>query len=210
MQIVIFGSSITWGAWDKGGGWAQRIKTLADKKTLSSNFDHWIAVYCLGISGDTSDGLVERFGAEAKARINPRDKNIFLVEIGINDLQFTSKKNKNKVPPEKYKENIKKLIAKSKSMEVEIIFVGLTPVDERVDPIPWTPEYSYKMSSVEQYDKSLREICKQRNVPYIELFSKFPKQDYKKLLLDGVHLTTKGHKIVYMEVVKFLSDKRLI
>src|SRR3990172_2179226 len=140
MNLLIFGSSITWGAWDDEGGWAQRIKNLADKKAATLNYDNYTAVYCLGVSGDNTEDLLQRFDIEVRARLDDEDKTLVVIEIGINDSQYILSENQHRISPEKYKENLLTLIKKSKQHNADIIFVGLTPVDDsKVDPIPWKP-----------------------------------------------------------------------
>ena len=85
MNLLIFGDSITWGAWDEEGGWAQRIKSFADKKAATLNYDNYTSVYCLGVSGDNTFDLLKRFETEVRARIDEEEKTLILIEIGIND-----------------------------------------------------------------------------------------------------------------------------
>ena len=34
-RILIFGDSITYGAWDKEGGWVQRLRKFLDERNLT-------------------------------------------------------------------------------------------------------------------------------------------------------------------------------
>lgn len=211
MNLLIFGSSITWGAWDKEGGWAQRIKGLADNKAISENLGNlYRAVYCLGVSGDNTFDLLERFDTEVKARIDEEDKTSILIEIGINDSQFVLGEKRHMVSPEEYKSNLLKLIDKSKQYGAELALVGLTPVDERVDPIPWKSDHAYRFEFINKFEAIIKEVSKQQNIPFIEVMSKFMEKDYKNLLIDGLHPTTEGHKIIYEEVKKYLEEKGIL
>ena len=49
MNLLIFGCSITWGAWDKKGGWAQRIKNFADRSTSRHNREAYSSFYKIDI-----------------------------------------------------------------------------------------------------------------------------------------------------------------
>ena len=84
-QILIFGDSITWGAWDEEGGWAQRFKKEIDKKAITANFTSYHSVYNLGISGDNTNDLLERFESETQRRLDEGEEAIILFAIGIND-----------------------------------------------------------------------------------------------------------------------------
>lgn len=211
MNLLIFGSSITWGAWDDEGGWAQRIKIFADKKAVTLNYDNYTAVYCLGVSGDNTEDLLQRFDTEVKARLDEEAKTLVIIEIGINDSQYILSENQHRVSPKKYKENLLALAQKAKQHKADIIFVGLTPVDDsRVDPIPWKPESSYKLEFVQKYEEILKEVCKEQKLPFVELMGKFMDNNFKVLLTDGLHPNTEGHKVMYEEVKKYLQEKSLI
>lgn len=210
MNLLIFGSSITWGAWDNEGGWAQRIKSYADKKAASSNFDNYTAVYCLGVSGDNTDDLLARFDTEVKARIDDEEEALILIEIGINDSQFVLAENRHRVSPEDYRNNLIQLIEKSKKHGAKLIFVGLTPVDKRVDPTPWTPGKTYRLEFVQKFESILQEVSKEYQIPFIGFMDKFMEKDYQSLLTDGLHPNTYGHEIMYKEAVRHLEDGNLI
>lgn len=210
MNVIIFGASITWGAWDKEGGWAQRIKSFADNKAISSSRDDYTAVYCLGVSGDNTESLLKRFDMEVQARVDEEEKTVILVEIGINDSQYNLSENKHRIPVQQYKNNLLKFAAKAKKYKASLIFVGLTPVDKRVDPIPWKKGFAYRTEFVEKYEKIIKEICVEQNIPFVEVMSKFTKRDYTSLLIDGLHPNTEGHKIIFEEVKKFLVQKNIL
>lgn len=211
MNLLIFGSSITWGAWDKQGGWAQRLKSFCDNKASESDFDNYTAVYCLGVSGDNTVDLLTRFDTEVKARIDDEEKTLILIEIGINDSQYILAENKHRVSPDEYKENLLRLIEKSRQYKTDLIFVGLTPVDDsKVDPTPWTPGKSYRLEFVEKYEKILKEISQEQNIQFIEIMGKFKEKDYKNLLTDGLHPNTEGHQVMYEIAKEYLLEKGLI
>jgi len=211
MNLLIFGCSITWGAWDKKGGWAQRIKNFADRKAVTLEYDNYTSVYCLGVSGDNSNDLLERFDTEVKARLGEEEKTLILIEIGINDSQYILAEKEHRVSPDKYKQNLVKLIEKSNYHGAELMFVGLTPVDDtKVDPIPWKPDGSYRLKFVQEYEEILKSVCKEQNLPFIELASKFMEKDFKTLLIDGLHPNTEGHQVMYEEIKKYLVDKGLL
>ncbi len=210
MNLLIFGSSITWGAWDKEGGWAQRLKSFCDSKAVETNYNNYTAVYCLGVSGDNTMDLLERFDTEVKARQDEEEDTLILIEIGINDSQFVLDENKHRVSPEEYRKNLLTLVNKSKQYNASLIFVGLTPVDSRVDPTPWTPGKTYRLEFVKKYEEILKRVSQEQQIPFIELMSKFPGGEYQKLLTDGLHPSTEGHKIMYEGVKDYLEQKELI
>ena len=103
-KILIFGDSIAHGAWDtEKGGWVQRIKSFLDEETLSeSENEH--TIYNLGVSGNNTEDLLERFEFETKQRLKEDDEELmFIFAIGVNDSQFIHSKNALRFSPEEYR-----------------------------------------------------------------------------------------------------------
>ena len=211
-RILVFGDSIVYGAWDKEkeGGWVHRLRKFLDEKYLTDhNFDY--PTYNLGISGDTTEDLLERFEFETKQRVEEGEEMIIIFQIGINDSQWLLSQNNFRVPPEKFKENIQKLINIAQKFTSKTVFLGLTPVEDRkVNPIPWAPEKSYRNEYVEEYNKIIKSTCSKNKIPFIEIFEEWVKSDYKNLLEDGAHPNSEGHKKIFETVKDFLIQNKII
>ena len=212
--ILVFGTSTTYGAWDVEGGWVQRLRKYLDQQQLA-NPDLYYMVYNLGISGDTSQDILERFSFETEQRIKLQDERediLFIFSVDVNDSIFNNKTKEYKVPLEIYKKNISKIIQQAKKYTNKIVFVNNSPVDEsKVDPIPWLADCSYLSAAVEQYDQACTAICKKNAIPFIDVYTPFKKQrNYQRLLLDGVHPTTEGHKFIFEVVKDFLLQRKII
>lgn len=211
MNLLIFGDSIAWGAWDEKGGWAQRIKSYADQKAIANNFDNDTTVYCVGVDGDNTQDLLARFDTEVAARTDKENRLLILIGIGINDSQYVLESHSHRVSKQEYENNLVELIKKAKHHQANLIFIGLTPVnDSRVDPTPWTPGKSYRLEFVKQYDQILKTVSENYNIPYVEIMSSFLQKDYKELLIDGLHPNTQGHELMFEQIKNFLISKNLI
>lgn len=195
MNICVFGASITWGAYDpEGGGFANRLRSYFEEKTEDE-----IEVYNLGISGDTTTDLLQRIEVEAKAR----EPKVLLFDIGTNDSQFINSKNNNKVPFEEFEKNLEKIVVISKTFTDKLIFIGLTPVDEKkTTPIPWGKDKSYTMENVTKYNNALQNFCEKNNFKFISLINEI---DIKELY-DGLHPNSEGHKKMY-EKIKLVLEQ---
>lgn len=205
-QILIFGDSITYGAWDSEGGWVQRLRKDIDKKNISEK-DFYCLVYNLGISGDIETDLLERLDFETKMRLDDDEETIIVFAIGINDSQFLNTEKRKRTQSQNFKSNIEQLITKAKRFSSKIIFIGLNPVDEeKTVPVWWNKKISYKNDDIKENDSIIKKICKENKVYFIELFDNFSKQDYKKYLHDGLHPNSQGHERIY-ELVKDLLIK---
>ena len=210
--ILVFGDSITYGAWDVEGGWVQRLRRFLDKKVIDSNYESYYLTYNLGISGDNSELLLERFKKEIEARIEEKDEEvIIIISTGSNDSIFIDKSKTTMINPDKFKNNLKKLFTIAKKYSKKIVFVGDAPVDEtKVDPIPWLPGCSYKSSLIKQFNDMAESQCKKEKVNYIDLWKYYEKIDYKKLMVDGIHQNSEGHKIMYEIVRDYLVKNKII
>lgn len=181
MNILIFGDSITWGAYDpEQGGWATRLRNYFEEK------DNDIDVYNLGISGDTTADLLSRIEVEAKSR----EPNLIIFSIGINDAQFIHSTNGLRVALDEFQQNIAKLFSIAKKFTDKIVFVGLTKVDEsKTTPIPWDTDKSYTNENIKRLDNAIKKFCEDRKLKFIPLDSVVGNDD----LIDGLHPNTKGH-----------------
>ncbi len=203
--ILCFGDSITFGRGESPSvGWVGRLKVFFENKA-----DH-NAVYNLGIPGNTSNNLLDRFDAEAKARIrlSSEDQFVILISIGTNDSKLLGSDEKPNVSVEQFESNIKELLSKSHSNKAKLAFIGLVPVDETI-----TADYNgnkYVNSRIEQFNNVIKEICELNNIPFLDLFDLMIRQDFRLLLDDGLHPNDEGYDFMFEEIKKFLVQKKLI
>jgi lysophospholipase L1-like esterase len=212
--ILIFGDSITNGAWDyEEGGWPNRLRKFLDQMAFPSLSS--FRVYNLGISGNTTEDVLKRFENECKSRISEiikyRNEIVIIFQIGLNDTQLVLKKKKIRISYKKFMKNIIKLIGKAFKFTEKIVFIGLTPVEEqKVNPMPWNTTVSYKNDYIKKYNEFLRSVCKENDVYFIEFFDEWIKFNYKILLEDGAHPNPEGHKKMFETIKKFLFKNRII
>lgn len=215
-QILVFGDSITLGAWDVEGGWADRLKKFLNKRTLSTpefwNTD-FIEVFNLGISsisGENSGSLLERFESEAKRRLDEYET-IIIIAVGKNDSCFLENKKSFLTPPKQFEKNIQRLIELSRKYSSKIVFVGTAMVDEsKAAPIHWDKNMFYRNEHLKQYNDIIKSVCDKSKVHFIEISEAFGKQEYKKLLADGLHPNSKGHELIFNIVKEFLLKEKII
>lgn len=204
--ITIFGDSITFGSGDNvDRGWCGRLKKYFESK----GGHHYL--YNLGVCGDTTKDLLERFDVEAKARVKFRrelDKNTIIFSIGINDSKLLAKSKIPEIEIDVFKENIKTLAGKAKFYTKKITFIGLTPVDEKI-----TSDYeeaTFTNERICEFNNSIKEFCQKNDIPFLDMFKEFSKLDFKKILIDGLHPSPKGYEEMYKIIKDFLTNKKLI
>ena len=209
-HILVFGDSISYGAWDREGGWVQRLRMWLDERFLSKP-DFYFLTYNLSVSGDVSGDVLERFEFETKQRTDEEKNQVIIFAIGGNDAQFITDQNRCQTSEKIVNENIQKLIILARKYASNIIFVGLAPTDEsKTVPIPWCPDKSYKNEHIQKYNNLIKSICAKNKIPFIEIFEKLIKTDYKTLLEDGVHPNTEGHKKMFEIIKEFLIKNKMI
>ncbi|MDP2641526.1 MAG: GDSL-type esterase/lipase family protein [Candidatus Yanofskybacteria bacterium] len=185
MNILIFGDSIAWGAYDpEQGGWATRLRNYFEAQ------DKDIDVYNLGVSGNTIADLLSRIEVEAKAR----EPNLIIFAIGINDAQFIHSTNGLRVSLDEFQQNLAKLLSLANNFTEKIVFVGLTAVDEsKTTPCPWKPDKSYFNENIKRLDNAIEKFCESNKLKFISMDSVVGNDD----LIDGLHPNTKGHAKIF-------------
>ena len=206
MHILVFGDSITYGAWDAEGGWVSRLRTFLDRTLMEKRLDYCLT-YNLGISGDTTRDVLKRFESETRHRLENEKEIVFIFSIGSNDAEIINKTNKSLVDEKEFRKNIDMLIKKSKKFSRKIIFTGLASVDESMTvPIPWMNTRSYKNGAIKKYDSIISSACKKNKVHFVEMSGKVSEDD----LFDGVHPNTVGHEKIFYAVKEYMIKNNIV
>lgn len=197
MDIFVFGDSIIYGEGDNEKcGWVNRFR-LKIEKNDTRDFN----VFNLGISGDITEGVRNRFDSEFNTRKNEENETIIIFSIGTNDTQDI--KGKERVTIEQFEENILYLINHAKQYSKNVIFIGFLKVDEtKVVPVPWNKEKSYFNKKIIRFDHKLEEICKKNHIRYLNVYELLSLEE----LEDGLHPNKEGHQKICDEVTEFLKD----
>ena len=187
MEIGIWGDSITYGKCDSEGlGWVGRLR-----KSLLAN----ASVYNRGICGDTTDDLLSRFSSEADSI----DPNLVVFAIGINDSKFLPGETENRIPMNRYKENMKELVAAARKHTDKIYLVGPTKVyKERVSKTGT----NFINSEIRKYDNFLKELAETENFIYIPTFEIL---DTDNDLADGLHPNAQGYEKMSEVISKYIK-----
>jgi lysophospholipase L1-like esterase len=204
--ICAFGDSIVHGRGDNlDRGWAGRLRKYFEAK------DYYNVFYNLGIPGDTSTELLKRFQTECAARMQKKhesDRFVVLVGIGLNDSRYVDKIGNAQTEPELFRENVLRLVEIAKKYTAEIVFVGLTPVDEKLTN-PYETTYFFN-ERVEEFNNIIRSCCADLDVLFVDLFNEMKKLDYPALLGDGVHPSPAGYEKMYDIIKEFLIGHDVI
>jgi lysophospholipase L1-like esterase len=197
MRILVFGDSIVQGFWDSEGGWVNRLRKFYDLQKISGEVQDPPTVFNLGISGETTAGLLKRFTNEVEARKFAGEEFVFVFGTGTNDTIYRGEQNETE--PEQYEEQLKQLSELAKKYSNKIMFVGLFPViDNLLQPMPWSSTGKcYSTERIELFDKTLKKFCLANNLPVVDIFSKFSEvSELGSLLEDGIHPSSVGHELI--------------
>lgn len=165
-DIVMLGNSIT-----DGGEWAEILDNVHVRNR--------------GISGDTTDGVLQRLGSITDGR----PAKLFLM-IGINDFAQG-------ISGDSIARNIEQIICriKAESPETEVYVQSILPIS---DEITLFPGHKAHLSQVAPTNAMIRAICERQGVTYVDLYSSFVTPDGKldlKYSNDGLHLLGEGYKL---------------
>ena len=169
-------------------------------------------LYNLGISGDSTNEVLERFEDELSKRFREDQELLVAFEVGINDSMYINAEKEFRTPKKKFKENLEELIKLARKYTEKIVFLGLSPaVDDILDPIPWHTAATYKTEYIKEFDGVIKNTCKENNLLFIDTFTSFAGKDYQKLLTpDGIHPNSEGHKFIFEIVKNELEKNNLI
>jgi lysophospholipase L1-like esterase len=213
MDICVFGASGAYGAFDvKGGGWVSRLRKYIEenaKPLLYMNL-----VYNCGVSGDTTMDLLKRFKIECRARSKGAryygDDFAIVFDVGKND-SVLDRKNQIPVPLSVFKRNLRRLVREARGFTTNIFCMSILPVDEtKSAPRVGNKNLSYKNNRISNYNTAINEVCTDLRVSVIDVHAAFKRMDYKRLLEDGLHPNSIGHKKIFNTVKDYLSKNGVI
>lgn len=199
MRILIFGDSITYGYNDSvGGGWAERLRMTP----VFEESDH--SVYPLGISGDTTEGVLKRFEIETAARFR-NEKSFIVLAIGTNDCQYLKAAKQNRYTTKEFTSNYSKLIALAKQHGAGVLILGIPPADEVASKVVSEDKLWFEPRTLE-INSIIKELAEKESLPFVDIMKLFEENGGKNLLDDGLHPNTKGHELIYETVKKKLRE----
>ncbi len=152
------------------------------------------SVYNRGISGDTSDRLLERFESNI---LNIEPKNIVML-IGTNDLGLGA-------DIEYIKENIKKIIllTKQKLPEINFVLIGVFPINNKI-----SNQGKRKNKDINALNALLKNLASDLKIKFVNLNEKLSDSNgnlNSKYTYDGLHTNALGFEIETNEILHMLK-----
>ncbi|MCL2869779.1 GDSL-type esterase/lipase family protein [Candidatus Saccharibacteria bacterium] len=205
-DVLAFGDSITQGYWDVEGGWLARIRRKFDQAAIDNNTMQASPLfYNFAVAAVISDDILPGFEAEARIVIN-KWPSIVIFGIGINDSRIFNGQPVS--TPIHFKENLEKLHTLAKKYTNNIIFMGLTPCDERrTTLVPWG-DHVYTNARIQEFDNVIKGVCTEQQAIYIDVMESFIENGKINagLLIDGLHPNDAGRELMAKAVMAKLAE----
>ena len=191
-RIFCLGDSITLGCNDSLGlGWPGRLCRDLIHNGRSP------AVYNLGINGDTSRDIAQRWRSEIDARSRDAGGLLFFA-FGFNDAARPAN-GELQVELDASIEGARQMMLEAKSVS-EVLWIGPTPLDESVNPLR-TEFETWHMYNAEiaRYDSAYAGLAQEIGVDYLRLFPEFMKSSRYLAALnagDKIHPGDDGYAMI--------------
>ena len=172
LNILCFGDSITLGEKDHlQGGWVDRLKCFYLDKYLNAKIQQ-VSVYNLGIGGETTDALANRFDVEFNARHIKGQKTIVFFAYGANDIVIH--KDKNIVPEQYFIRNLKACIEHARVKNAEIVLMSILPISVETDNSFNQYGQIRRSQDIQKYNNTIKNLASDLNCYYLDIASNVP------------------------------------
>lgn len=176
-KIIAFGDSLTAGF---GLAETESYPYLLQQKLAADGFDY--EVVNAGVSGDTSLGGLER----ADWVLGTDNAKIVILELGANDLLRG-------IPVAKMKDNLDKIIRKSKAKNVKVLLCGMLA--------PPTMGTQYQR----EYTMAFPDLASEHKLEFVPFLLDGVALDKNLNQADGIHPNAEGEKIMTDNIYKVLK-----
>jgi lysophospholipase L1-like esterase len=94
------------------------------------------------------------------------------------------------------------MIAKAQFLVKDVMLVSVFPIKEKHDR-----SNNYLLpEDLTVYAVIVKKVCEEENIPYMDLYNEWLGKNYEQFLsLDGVHINTKGHEMIFEKLKEFLE-----
>ena len=192
-NCLFFGDSITYGEYDGIlGGYVDFLKRFCHTEYYTNNAEE-VNCFNLGIGGETTFGLLNRFTTEIEARLSP-DNNLVFLFYGANDLAI--KDNQELVSLNDFKANLQLTVKKAKVYTDKVYLVSIIPISKQIDGVIVPSGKFRSTEKIELFNQSIEKIAKEEKVNFLDVYTLFKEDKESLLSKDGVHPNEVGYKLI--------------
>ncbi|KAF2105940.1 SGNH hydrolase-type esterase domain-containing protein [Lophiotrema nucula] len=219
-QFFLFGDSITQQSFDQERGFG-----------FSAALQHYY-IRRLDVVNRGHNGYTSRQALKVLPLIIPSPSQarirFFVLFFGANDASLPNAENKQHVPLEEYKDNLKKIVTHPlvTAHNPRVILVAPPPVNEHLfEPV------NRVATGTRQYAEAVVELGKELDVPVVNLWNAFmaktgweaekwkigdpipgslnaaPNDGLVELMYDGLHFNPSGYDLFFQEVKSLIENK---
>ncbi|HEY9764037.1 MAG TPA: GDSL-type esterase/lipase family protein [Trichocoleus sp.] len=199
-KIVVLGDSLVYGFGDvEGGGWVERLR----RRSMALG-NAGPVFYNLGVRGDGVKQVAHRLEQEFRLRGELRNRvpDLIVLSVGVNDSARIGKPTgRNYTDFEQFQQEMDTLLRQAKGL-CPVLFVGMTPIDERA--MPFSEILYYSHSDQWRYKEATRLACEAHQIPYLDVLSHWLRQGdetWRGLISeDGLHPNVAGYQALLGDV----------
>lgn len=193
LRIVALGDSLIYGFGDpEGGGWVERLRRRWMTPDSPAH-----ALYSLGVRGDRVRQVARRLEGEFRYRgeLRHRVPDVIILSVGLNDSARLGRLNgKNFTDFQEFEADVANLLDQARQL-CPVLFVGMTPVDER--RMPFSNCLYYNHADQIRYKNHTQAACQARQIPYLDIFDLWQQRGeawwQARLTQDGLHPNSAGY-----------------
>ncbi|WP_333661268.1 SGNH/GDSL hydrolase family protein [Chishuiella changwenlii] len=192
-NCLFFGDSITYGEYDGIlGGYVDFLKRFCHTEYYTNNAEE-VNCFNLGIGGETTFGLLNRFTTEIEARLSP-DNNLVFLFYGANDLAI--KDNQELVSLNDFEANLQLTVKKAKVYTDKVYLISIIPISKQIDGVIVPSGKFRSTEKIELFNQSIEKIAKEEKVNFLDVYTLFKEDKESLLSKDGVHPNEVGYKLI--------------
>jgi acyl-CoA thioesterase-1 len=197
-RICFIGDSITVGMGDvEMRGWPSQLAAAEIDR------GHNVTVYNLGIGGDTSELVRERWRTESERRLPARVPGRLVFAFGLPDLVDEIGVG-TRVPLEDSVAHARAVLSEA-SAWLPTLMIGPVPTVDEMQPyvLPNGTQYHLQRDNTANQNARYAALCAEIGVPYLDLFSMFAEDeawDREQRAYDGTHTTSAGYGMIAAKV----------
>jgi len=131
------------------------------------------------------------------------------ISLGINDCRHSRRDNLPLISANDFRRNYSIIVQSFSRLNIHVVALTTTPVvEDKANSYPeWAKDVYWSSQVLKQYNEIIKEVGKAQGIPVIEIFSAFESmaEIERYFLDDGVHPNLAGHKVIALQVLKYLA-----
>jgi lysophospholipase L1-like esterase len=210
VNLLCFGDSIVYGEVDEiGGGWVARLKGECLRRGVLGRAPE-VRVHNLGLGGETTRGLRQRFQAELAPRLAEAGGDIVLLAYGMNDC--AQRGGEVLVPLEEYRANLAHCIVAARGRGLRVALVNVTPIAPEQEGRTSASGSLRSAATIALYNATLAALAADTLAHLVDVHGHLLRSPAGWLRPDGVHPNHEGHRrlfeFVLPELDRWLGSRR--